>query len=165
MFHIEVCPYSYFRWCGYFWGLWCHLLQQMSSKWGSQKIASSIGVSWAPQPFLTYFNSWQGHIIKRTKARQLWIILSNLVLLIFEVSIRILLNVNLSLSQTLLTFLLYLRQRGYLPLIRKNCFTHMDGLVVYVKKGLSFARNISRKLCGIFLIFSTNFTSFMVLLL
>ena len=55
--------------------------------------------------------------------------------------------------------------RGYLPLIRKNCFTHMDGLVVYVKKGLSFARNISRKLCGIFLIFSTNFTSFIVLLL
>ena len=55
--------------------------------------------------------------------------------------------------------------RGYLPLIRKNCLTHMDGLVVYVKKGLPFARNISRKLCGIFLIFSTNFTSFIVLLL
>ena len=80
MFHIEVCPFSYFRWCGYFWVLWCHLLQQMSSKWGSQKIASSNGVSWVLQPFLTYFDSWQGHIIKRTKARQLWIILSNLVL-------------------------------------------------------------------------------------
>ena len=34
----------------------------------------------------------------------------NLALQIFEASVRILLNVNLSLNQTLLTFLLYVRQ-------------------------------------------------------
>ena len=33
--------------------------------------------------------------------------------------------------------------RGYLPLIRKDCSTHMHGLVVYVKEGLPFARDLS----------------------
>ena len=33
--------------------------------------------------------------------------------------------------------------RGYLPLIRKDCSTHMHGLAVYVKEGLPFARNLS----------------------
>ena len=42
---------------------------------------------------------------------------------------------NLSLNQTLLT--------GYLPLIRKDSSTHMHGLVVYVKEGLPFARDLS----------------------
>ena len=32
--------------------------------------------------------------------------------------------------------------RGYLPLIRKVSITHMHGLVVYVKEGLSFARDL-----------------------
>ena len=53
---------------------------------------------------------------------------------------------NLSLNQTLLTFLLCVRQinsgnfsvRGYLPLIRKDSGTHMHGLAVYVKEGLPF---------------------------
>ena len=33
--------------------------------------------------------------------------------------------------------------RGSLPLIRKGSSTHMHGLAVYVKEGLSFARNLS----------------------
>ena len=33
--------------------------------------------------------------------------------------------------------------RGYLPLIRKNSSTHVDGLAVYVKEGLPFARDLS----------------------
>ena len=33
--------------------------------------------------------------------------------------------------------------RGYLPLIRKDSATHMLGLVVYVKKGLHFAPDLS----------------------
>ena len=33
--------------------------------------------------------------------------------------------------------------RGYLPLIQKDSTTHMDGLTVYVKEGLSFARDLS----------------------
>ena len=32
--------------------------------------------------------------------------------------------------------------RGYLPLIRKDCNTHMHGLTVYVKKGLPFAQDL-----------------------
>ena len=32
---------------------------------------------------------------------------------------------------------------GYLPLIRKDSFTHMHGLAVYVKEGLPFAREVS----------------------
>ena len=65
------------------------------------------------------------------------------------------LNLSLSLNQTLLTFLLYVKQtwmtqlivnfsvRGYLPLIRKDSVTHMHGLAVYVKEGLPFARDLS----------------------
>ena len=34
-------------------------------------------------------------------------------------------------------------ERGYLPLIRKNSSTHMHGLAVYVKEGLSFAWDLS----------------------
>ena len=34
---------------------------------------------------------------------------------------------------------------GYLPFIRKDSFTHMRGLAVYVKEGLPFARDLSLK--------------------
>ena len=33
--------------------------------------------------------------------------------------------------------------RGYLPLIQKDSSTHMHGLAVYVKEGLSFAWDLS----------------------
>ena len=33
--------------------------------------------------------------------------------------------------------------RGYLPLIRKDSSNHIDGLAVYVKEGLPFARDLS----------------------
>ena len=33
--------------------------------------------------------------------------------------------------------------RRYLPLIRKNCVTHMHGLAVYLKEELPFAWNLS----------------------
>ena len=58
-------------------------------------------------------------------------------------------------NQTLLTFLLYVKQtwmtqlivnfsvRGYLPLIRKDSVTHMHVLAVYVKEGLPFAWYLS----------------------
>ena len=68
--------------------------------------------------------------------------------------VRILLNVNLSLIQTFLTFLLYVNLddsidsgnfsvRSFLPLIRKGSITHMHRLAVYMKEGLPFARNVS----------------------
>ena len=65
---------------------------------------------------------------------------------------------NLSLNQTLLTFLLYVRQTrmtlidsgnfsmsGYLSLIRKDSDTHMHDVTVYVKKGLPFSRDLSQE--------------------
>ena len=57
--------------------------------------------------------------------------------------------------------------RGYLPLIQKDCSTHMHGLTVYVKeRRTSFCtRLISRKLCRFLLTFSTSFTSLSVTLL
>ena len=33
--------------------------------------------------------------------------------------------------------------RGYLPVIWKDCITHMHGLAVYVKEGFPFARDLS----------------------
>ena len=36
-------------------------------------------------------------------------------------------------------------ERGYLPLIRKDCITPMHGLAAYVKEGLPFARDLSLK--------------------
>ena len=62
---------------------------------------------------------------------------------------------NLSLNQTLLTFLLCetnlddsidsgnFSVRGYLPLIQKDCGTHMHGLTIHVKEGLPFAWHLS----------------------
>ena len=35
--------------------------------------------------------------------------------------------------------------RGYLPLIRKDCGTHMHGLAVYVEEGLPFEWDLSLK--------------------
>ena len=32
---------------------------------------------------------------------------------------------------------------GYLPLIRKDCSTHMNGLAVYAKEGVPFAQDLS----------------------
>ena len=55
--------------------------------------------------------------------------------------------------------------RGYLPLIRKDSSTHMHGLTVFVKEGLPFARDTSRKLFRFLFMFSTGFTSLSVLLL
>ena len=57
--------------------------------------------------------------------------------------------------------------RGYLPLIQKDCSTHMHGLTLYVKeRRTSFCTGlISRKLCRFLLMFSTSFTSLSVTLL
>ena len=43
--------------------------------------------------------------------------------------------------------------RGYLLLMRKDSSTRVHGLTVYLKKGLAFARNFSRKLCRFLLCF------------
>ena len=100
------------------------------------------------------------------KCTTLW----SLALQTFETFVPILLIVTLSLNQTLPTFLLCERQTWMtqlilaiylwdLPLIRKDCSTHMHGLRVYVKKGTSLCTGLtSRKICRFLLMFSTGFT-------
>ena len=71
--------------------------------------------------------------------------IGDLALQILEAFIPILLNVNLSLNQTVLSFLLYVRQTVitqlilavslwgvYLPLNCKDSISHIHGLVVYL---------------------------------
>ena len=55
--------------------------------------------------------------------------------------------------------------RGYLSLIWKDSSAHMHHLAVYVKEGLPFAWDLSRKLCRFLFKFSTGFTSLSILLL
>ena len=71
--------------------------------------------------------------------------------------VRILLNVNLSLNQTLLIFWLYVRQTWvtqlileislwqvifHFPIIEKDYLTHTHGLAVYVMEKLSFPQDV-----------------------
>ena len=113
---MEVHPYSYFWWYG------CHLLRQMSSQWGSQKLLQGL-VSHELTAYLHIFNLF--------KLNELWpyyqkhinqIILNRttiyvLALQIFKDFVWILLIANLSFSQTLQTFLLCVRQAGMTQLI------------------------------------------------
>ena len=58
---MEVRPYSYFRWCGYFWGPWVSFAT-------TDEFLVKVGVSWThslPFYFLTYLNLMNyDHIIK-----------------------------------------------------------------------------------------------------
>ena len=54
---------------------------------------------------------------------------------------------------------------GYLPLIQRDCITHMHGLTVYVQKGLPFAQDLSLENSADSYLFSIEFTSHSVLLL
>ena len=43
---MEVRPYSFFRWCGYFWGPWVSFITTDEFSVRVTKITSRIGVSW-----------------------------------------------------------------------------------------------------------------------
>ena len=114
--------YSYFRWCGYFWGSWLSFVTTDEFSVMVTKTTSRIGISWTHSPPSYFFQIklnelwpyYQKHvnqiILNRTT---LW----SLALQIFEAFVRILLIVNLSLNQTLLTFLLCVRQTWMTQLI------------------------------------------------
>ena len=71
MLCLEVCPYSYFRWCGYFRGPWVSFVTTDKFSVRFTKITSRI--SWThslPLCFLPIFNSVNNdHIIKRKLVR------------------------------------------------------------------------------------------------
>ena len=56
--HMEVRPYSFFRWCGYFWGPCMSLLWQINSQWGSQKLHQGL-VSHELTTYLSIFNQFK----------------------------------------------------------------------------------------------------------
>ena len=135
---MEVCPYSFLQWYGYFWVLWVSLVTRDEFSVRATKITSRIGVSWIRS---LPFNSvkWpycqKGVNQMNLNHTSCW----NLALPKFEVFIPISLNVNPSLNKTLLTLLLCVNNSGnfsvsgYVPLIRNDSVTHMHGLAVYVK--------------------------------
>ena len=100
----------------------------------------------------------------------------NLSLPIFKIFVRIFLNVNLSLNQTLLTFLLYVTNLDDSIDWQFLC----EGLLSFNPKGFFYSNTwscslcegrtsfctwfLSRKLCGFLLMFSTGFTSFSIFL-
>ena len=57
----EVCPYSFFRWCGYFWGPWVLFVTTDEFSVRVTKITSRIGVSWThslPFCFSLFLTQW-----------------------------------------------------------------------------------------------------------
>ena len=113
---MEVHPYSYFWWCGYFWGPWVSFVTTDEFSLRVTQIISRICVSWAHSlPFYiwTYFNSMNyGRILWKECKPDNYESPNSLKLSLTNIRdlLRILLIVNLSLSQTLLTFFLYVRQ-------------------------------------------------------
>ena len=112
--HLEVCPYSYFRWCGYFWGPWVSFVMTEKFSVRVTKTTSRIGVSWTHSlPIFNLFKLNELCPYYQKHVNQIILnctTLQSLALWIFEAFVQILLIVNLSLNQTLLTFLLCVRQ-------------------------------------------------------
>ena len=155
----------------------------MSSQWGSQKLHQGL-VSHELTAYLSIFNLF--------KLNELWpyyqkhvnqIILNHttlwsLALRIFEAFIWILLIVNLSLNQTLLKFMLYVRQTWMthwfwqflcerLSSFNPKWFYNSNAWSLNLCEGQTSLcmRLISRKLCSFLLMFLTGFTSLSDLLL
>ena len=130
---MEICPYSYFQWCEYFWGPWVSFVSTDEFS-ESQKLLQGF----ASHALTVYLS-----ILNLSKLNLLWpycqkhvnqIILNCMTLWssalqIFEAFVWILLVVNLSLNQTLLMFLLCVIQTwmiftNYLPPVRGINISH-----------------------------------------
>ena len=128
----------------------CHLLWQMSSQWGSQKLLQGL-VFHEITAYLSIFNQF--------KLDELWPYyqkhVSQIILIIWGFCLNFVECVSflesnspdvLALCETNLDDSIdsgNFSVRGYLPLIWKHSSTHMHGLAVYVKEGLPFARDLS----------------------
>ena len=122
MLGMDVCLYSYFQWCGYFRGPCVSFVLTDEFSVRVTKITSRIGVSWTHSLFMffTYFlTQWVMAILSKGCKLDNFESHNSLkfVLKTFLAFIRILLNVNLSLNQTLLTFWFYMRQTWMTQLI------------------------------------------------
>ena len=131
----------------------CHLLQQMSSQWGSQKLLQGL-VSHELTAYLSVFNlfltqwimailskgckpdNFEPHNSLKLSFTNIWGLRSNFV----EYESFLESNSPDILAPLILAISLL---RGYLPLIQKDSTTHMHGLAVYVKEGLFFIQDLS----------------------
>ena len=158
---MEVCPYSYFRWCGYFRGSWVSFVTTDEFSVRIAKITSRISVSWThslPFCFNLFLTQWimailskgckpdnfEPHNSLKLSFTNIWGLRSNFVECesFFESNspdILALCVTNLDDSIDPGNFFV----GGYLPLIRKDSITHMHGLAVNVKEGLPFAWDLS----------------------
>ena len=134
----------------------------MSCKWGSQKITSRIGVSWTHSVPFCFRPIFLTQVIMAILSKyckpgnfqtnnSLKLSLTNICDLCLNFvecesflesnspDLLALCETNLDDSKDSGNFSV----RGYLPLIWKDSVTHMHGLALYVKEGLSFAQVIS----------------------
>ena len=150
--------------------------------WGT-KITSTIGVSWNHiLPFWSWllFNSVKWPYYQKDLKYinsihpTLWI----LALPVFEVFVQFSLNLNLSLNQTLLTFLLYVRQIWMTQMtltislwrvisfnLKGFCYSYAWSCSICEGRTSYCTGFISRNFSGFLLTFLTGFTSLIVLLL
>ena len=159
----------------------CHLLRQTISHWWSQKLLQGL-VSHDLTAYLSvsdvFFTQWIMTILSNGCKQDNFESRNSLKLLqIFVAFVRILLNVNLSLNQTLLTFLLYGDKLEWLNwfsqfLCERLSSFNQNGFYysytwpcsLYEARTSFCTRLISRKFCGFLLMFLTSFTSLSVLL-
>ena len=120
---MEVHPYSYFWWCGYFWGPWVSFVKADEFSVRITKTTSTIGASWThslPFYFFSQFNLNELWPYYQKYVNQIILNLTTLYSLALqkcEAFIRILLIEKLSLNQPLLTLMLYVRQTWMTQLI------------------------------------------------
>ena len=155
-------PYSYFRWCGYFWSPWVSFVTTDDFSVRVTKIISRVRFSWTHSlPF--YFNLFKLNELWRYYQKHVnQIILNQITLKVSFTNIRGLhsdfvdcesfLESNspgiLALCETNLDDSIdsgNFSVRRYLPLIGKDSSAHMHCLIVYVKERLPFARGFSQE--------------------
>ena len=171
---MEMCPYSYFGWCGYFWGPGCHLLQQILSEDHKNYFKDWCLIH--SQPTFLFLTQWIMAILSKgckpdnleshNSQHNIWGFCSYFVeyecfLESNSPDILALCETNLDDSIDSDNFFV----RGCLSLIQKNSITHMHSLAVHVKEGLPFTWDLSLGICRFLPMFSTGFTSFSVVLL
>ena len=147
---MEVCPYSYFWWCGYFRGPWVSFVTTDDFPVRDTKNTARIGATWThwlhfcfwPMLAKNYYHISKGckpdnfeslHSLK-LDFTNVWGLCSNFFdydsfLESKSPEILALCETNLSGSIDSGNF----SGRGYLSLIQKDSTTHMHGLTVYVK--------------------------------
>ena len=145
----------------------------MSSQWGSQKLLQESichKVTAYLSDFDIFFNSgkWSYYQMYINQITLNCTTLQNLALTIFEVFVWISVDVNLSLNQTLLTFLLCVRQIWMIQLVLVNSlwgvtFTESERILLLTCLVLQFMSRRDFFLHRI--MFSTGITSLSVILL